>query len=255
MLALGAVTVSTVWTVDAGRRAGRRSLNRFAGPAAPPPSPAVPSPTPPRPIQTEPVYTLTEYRAVVPGPAFPDGAVALTIDDGPHPVWTPKVLDLLERHQVPATFCLIGNQVRGHETVARDIAVAGHQIANHSYNHPGDLATMAPDAMRDEIHRTQDKIISATGQTPRLFRPPGGTSSPDLLAQATQADLVLVDWTNDPKDWLRPGTATIRDRMLAARPGQILLCHDGGGDRSQTYEALREVIPALKAKGYTFVAL
>jgi peptidoglycan/xylan/chitin deacetylase (PgdA/CDA1 family) len=257
VLALGAASISALWTAGAASGTGnrpRRALARIDRPAASAPTPTA-SPTPTVPPQSKPVYSLAEYRAIVPGDPFPPNAVALTIDDGPHPVWTPKVLDLLERYHVPATFCLIGNQVRGHETVARSIAAAGHHVANHSYNHPTNLSGLAPEEMRDEIQRAQDKIYSATGYAPRLFRPPGGTSSPDLLAQTTRAGMTLVDWSNDPKDWLRPGTATVTQRMLAAEPGDILLCHDGGGDRSQTHAALQTVIPALLARGYTFVAL
>jgi peptidoglycan/xylan/chitin deacetylase (PgdA/CDA1 family) len=75
------------------------------------------------------------------------------------------------------------------------------------------------------------------------------------MREAAHAGLVPLDWSDDPRDWSRPGTAVIKRRMLAARPGQILLCHDGGGDRSQTYTALSTVIPALTARGYRFVAL
>lgn len=259
ILALATASVGALCTTaaaDARTPALRRTLT------APYPSrSAVPAPTPSAtpsaavPAQADPIFTLSEYRAVVAGPAFPANAVALTIDDGPHPVWTPKILDLLDRHHVPATFCLIGNQVLGHETVARNIVTAGHHIANHSYNHPMDLAGAAPARMREELDRTQEKIHSATGYTPHLFRSPGGAWSPDLLAQTAQAGMTLVNWSNDPKDWQRPGTATITQRLLAADPGDILLCHDGGGDRSQTYAALQTVIPALQARGYTFVAL
>jgi peptidoglycan/xylan/chitin deacetylase (PgdA/CDA1 family) len=216
---------------------------------APPPSSAPPQP----PIQ--PIRTLADYRKAVPGPAFPADAVALTIDDGPHPVWTPKVLALLDHYHVPATFCLIGNQVRGHEDVARSVVAAGHHVANHSYNHLIALPTVPLDKMRDEIDRAQDKIYSTTAYTPHLFRSPGGGTSPALLDQIAHAGLIPLNWSEDPRDWERPGTGAVTQRMLSARPGQILLCHDGGGDRSQTYAALQTVIPALQARGYTFVSL
>jgi peptidoglycan-N-acetylglucosamine deacetylase len=203
----------------------------------------------------KPIFTLAGFREVVPGPAFASHAIALTIDDGPHPVWTPKILKLLERYHVPATFFLIGNQVLGHESVARSVADAGHQLANHTYTHPTTLPKFAGPAMHTEIERAQDKIYSATGHTPKLFRSPGGSWSAPLMKQIAQAGLVSIDWTDDPDDWKRPGTAAIVNRLLAAKPGQILLCHDGGGDRSQTYAALQTVIPALLARGYSFVAL
>jgi peptidoglycan-N-acetylglucosamine deacetylase len=237
-----------------------------AAPAAPPRATTAPRPVAPRPSMTasahaaprplrHPVRTLTDYRRALPGRAFPADAVALTIDDGPHPVWTPKILRLLDRHHVPAVFCMIGNQVLGHEAVARSVVRDGHQIANHTWSHPRRMGRRSPARMRRELHRAQEKIYDTTGYAPTLFRSPGGDWSPALLGAAAQARLVALDWSDDPRDWSRPGAGAITRRMLATRPGQILLCHDGGGDRSQTYAALRTVIPALKARGYRFVAL
>jgi peptidoglycan/xylan/chitin deacetylase (PgdA/CDA1 family) len=209
----------------------------------------------PLPTQRRPIFTLADYRRITSAPAFPSDAVALTIDDGPHPVWTPKILGLLDRYHVPALFCMIGNQVRGHEPVARAVARAGHQLANHTWSHPIALAGKPPRLVRKELARAQEKIYDTTGYAPKLFRSPGGAWSPTVLREAAQAGLVPLDWSDDPRDWSRPGTAAITRRLLAARPGQILLCHDGGGDRSQTYTALSKVIPALTARGYRFVAL
>jgi peptidoglycan-N-acetylglucosamine deacetylase len=208
-----------------------------------------------RPRLSRPVFTLREYRRAVPGPAFPGDAVALTIDDGPHPLWTPKILRLLHRHHVPATFCMIGNQVLGHEAIARDVVRDGHQVANHTWSHPTHLARKPGTKVSKEIERAQDKIYSTTGHAPALFRSPGGDWSSTVLGAAATAGMVPLDWSDDPRDWSRPGTEAIRRRLLAARPGQILLCHDGGGDRSQTYAALKTVVPALKARGYRFIAL
>jgi peptidoglycan/xylan/chitin deacetylase (PgdA/CDA1 family) len=206
-------------------------------------------------VQARPVFTLADYRTVVPGPRYPGNAVALTIDDGPHPVWTPKILDLLNHYHVQATFCMIGNQVRGHESVARSVIAAGHHVANHTWSHPLALARATPEQIHREITMAQDKIYSTTGYTPKLFRSPGGGWSPSLFTQAAVSGMTPIDWSDDPKDWQRPGTAAITQRMLAAKPGQILLCHDGGGDRSETFAALQKVIPALLARGYTFVEL
>ena len=215
-----------------------------------------PPPTPSSlPAQRRPVFTLSDYRRITSAPAFPSNAIALTIDDGPHPIWTPKILRLLDRYHVPALFCMIGNQVRGHEAVAKSVARDGHQLANHTWSHPTALAKKPPGLVRKEIARAQEKIHDTTGYTPKLFRSPGGDWSSTVLRESAHAGLVPLDWNNDPRDWSRPGTAAIKRRMLAARPGQILLCHDGGGDRSQTYSALRTVIPALTARGYRFVAL
>jgi peptidoglycan/xylan/chitin deacetylase (PgdA/CDA1 family) len=207
------------------------------------------------PTQRKPIFTLSDYRRITKGPAFPSDAVALTIDDGPHPVWTPKILRLLDKYHVPAMFCMIGNQVLGHEAVAKSVVKAGHQIANHTWSHPIKLPGNSSAQVHKEILRAQEKIHDATGYTPKLFRSPGGGWSPTVFREAARADLIPLDWSDDPRDWARPGTAAIRKRLLAARPGQILLCHDGGGDRSETYAALSTVLPALTARGYRFVAL
>ncbi|MEV6930582.1 polysaccharide deacetylase family protein [Dactylosporangium sp. NPDC051485] len=222
-------------------------------PSATPPPP--PPTAPPMAPLTQPVFTLAEYRKVVPGPDFPPNAVALTIDDGPHPMWTPKVLNLLERYHVPAMFCLIGNQVLGHEPLARNVVSAGHQIANHTWSHPAGIAGLSPEKVQQEIDRAQEKIYDTTGQVPTVFRSPGGAVSPAVFAAAAQARMTPVNWDADPRDWTKPGTGAIAQRLMAARPGDILLCHDGGGDRSQTCAALSTVIPALLARGLQFVAL
>lgn len=207
------------------------------------------------PVQKKPIFTLGDYRRMTGAPAFPADAIALTIDDGPHPVWTPKILHLLDKYHVPAMFCMIGNQVLGHEGVAKSVTGAGHQLANHTYSHPTKLAHKSHDVVRKEIQRAQAKIQKTTGVAPKLFRSPGGDWSPTVLQEVAKAGLVPLDWSDDPRDWSRPGVPHIKSRLLAAKPGQILLCHDGGGDRSQTYQALNAVIPALVAKGLRFVAL
>jgi peptidoglycan/xylan/chitin deacetylase (PgdA/CDA1 family) len=210
---------------------------------------------PPVPVQKKPIFTLPEYRKATGAGPFPADAIALTIDDGPHPVWTPKILHLLDQYHVPAMFCMIGNQVLGHEDVAKMVTSAGHQLANHTWSHPTSLAKKTGGAVLHEILRAQEKIHDTTGRAPKFFRSPGGDWSPTVLRETAAAGLLPLDWTNDPKDWTRPGVNKIEHTMLSAHPGQILLCHDGGGDRSQTYNALKVVLPQLKARGLRFVAL
>jgi peptidoglycan/xylan/chitin deacetylase (PgdA/CDA1 family) len=162
---------------------------------------------------------------------FPANAIALTVDDGPHPHWTPPILRLLDRYHIPALFCMISNQVLGHEDTARSVVRAGHQVANHSWSHPSAMARQPAHWARQEILRAQEKIYSATSYTPSLFRSPGGSSSPSLARTAADTRMLPLDWSDDPRDWTRPRVAHITRRLPAARPGQILLCHDGGGDR------------------------
>jgi peptidoglycan/xylan/chitin deacetylase (PgdA/CDA1 family) len=253
LMAAGVTLVAGDATARARTAASRALPARPPAPA--PPAPAPPSSAPPMEPLGKPVFTLADYRRVVPGDPFPPDAVALTIDDGPHPAWTPQVLKLLERYHVPATFCLIGNQVLGHENVARSIVEAGHQVANHTWSHPAAIAGLPADRVQQEIDRAQEKIHDTTGHTPSIFRSPGGAVSPTVFAAAAKARMIPMNWSDDPRDWTRPGVQAITNRLLAARPGQILLCHDGGGDRSQTCTALRTVLPALQARGLQFVAL
>ncbi|MET0492759.1 MAG: polysaccharide deacetylase family protein, partial [Actinoplanes sp.] len=138
---------------------------------------------------------------------------------------------------------------------AQTVTKAGHQLANHTWSHPTKLAGRPGALIRKEIHKAQKKIRNTTGHAPKLFRSPGGDWSARVLHEAAHAGLLPLDWSIDPRDWSRPGVNPIEHRMLATRPGQILLCHDGGGDRSQTFHALSIVLPTLKARGLKFVAL
>jgi len=255
LLRAAPAAVGTLLLAGAAPAAQARTPRATATPRPAHPSPESTRLAKPLPVLKRPVFTLGDYRRVVPGAPFPANAVSLTIDDGPHPIWTPKILRLLDKYQVPALFCMIGNQVLGHETVARSVVGAGHQLANHTWSHPTTLAKRSNARIRQEIRHAQDKIYGTTGYVPTLFRSPGGDWSPAVFGAASQAHLVPLDWSDDPRDWARPGTAAIVRRLMAAKPGQILLCHDGGGDRSQTFTALQTVLPALKARGYEFVAL
>lgn len=180
------------------------------------------------------------------------GAIALTVDDGPHPDWTPPLLDLLARHDVPATFFLIGARVAEHPRLAARIAAAGHAIGNHSMHHPQPFAALNRTRMTAEIRLAQERIADAVGVAPRLFRAPGGGWSPAVLAASADAGLTPVDWTVNPSDWKEPGIPHIVRVLSHSGPGHILLCHDGGGDRSQTVAALETVIPFLKRRGLRF---
>ena len=179
-------------------------------------------------------------------------AIALTIDDGPDPAYTPRVLALLERYQVTATFSMIGQHVAAYPRLARAVAEAGHKIANHTWNH-ADLAGMRAREVHDELARASDAIDAAAGVRPRLFRAPYGAWSPTVIGQCERMRMIPVDWSVDPRDWARPGVRSIvRNIMDNTRPGSIILEHDGGGNRSQTVAALRIVLPRLLDEGYRF---
>ena len=199
---------------------------------------------------------LAVARSHGPQPIFTidDGprAIALTIDDGPHPVYTPQVLALLARYRVTATFSMIGIEVQSHRSLAREVAAAGHLIANHTWTHL-DLARLPAAAVTEQMSRATDVIHAATGRAPDLFRAPYGAWSPFVLAQCARAGLTPLGWSVDPRDWSRPGVSSIVANILRnTHAGSIILEHDGGGNRSQTVAALKIVIPRLLAAGYHF---
>ncbi|MGI5134299.1 bifunctional polysaccharide deacetylase/glycosyltransferase family 2 protein [Streptomyces sp. CA-106110] len=183
--------------------------------------------------------------------------IALTFDDGPDPTWTPKVLDVLRRNHVHATFFVVGSQVAAHPELARRIVAEGHQLGIHTFTHT-DLGAIAPWRRSLELSETQLAVAGATGVTTPLLRPPYSSSNDALddrewsaVAQASQAGYLTVLSTLDSEDWKRPGV----DRIVAAATprgsaGQVLLMHDAGGDRAQTVTALEKLLPQLKAHGY-----
>ena len=178
--------------------------------------------------------------------------VALTIDDGPSPVYTPQILHLLQRYRITAAFSMIGVNVQAHPEVAREVAHAGHMIVNHTWSHP-DLALMSPAAVRDEMIRGTDEIHRAIGRLPDMFRAPYGAWSPTVLQYCEQMRVTPLDWSVDPRDWSRPGVAAIVDNIMDnTRTGSIILEHDGGGNRSETVAALKIVLPRLLDKGFRF---
>jgi peptidoglycan-N-acetylglucosamine deacetylase len=182
-------------------------------------------------------------------------AVALTIDDGPHPTWTPKVLDLLAEHGVRATFSIIGEQAQTYPRLVRRVVQAGHGLCNHSMTHPQPFGARSTAAIRREIVGAQSAISDAAGEEPELFRAPGGNWTEAVLDLTDELGLTPVGWSVDPRDWSLPGAGAIEQSLLTARAGDIVLCHDGGGNRAQTMTALAAVLPQLQAEGLRFVVL
>ncbi|MCM3921924.1 polysaccharide deacetylase family protein [Frankia sp. AiPs1] len=224
---------------------GRSSAARGSTVAA---STPVTTQAPPAP--RAPAYRIHDLR-----PDAPADSIALTIDDGPHPVWTPRILEVLRANRVTATFSVVGAQAVANPELVRRIVADGHSLCNHTMTHPQPFSRRTPDQIRVEMTRAQSAIVDAGAEPPRLFRAPGGDWSPAVLAAATGLGMTSLGWDVDPRDWARPGTASIRQSLGRARPGDILLCHDGGGDRAQTVAALRRVLPLLRARGLSFVPL
>ncbi|HET6986536.1 MAG TPA: glycosyltransferase [Kribbella sp.] len=188
--------------------------------------------------------------------------IALTFDDGPDPVWTPRVLDLLKAQHVKATFFVVGTAVAAHPELARRIVAEGHQIAVHTFTH-ANLSTAAGWRRSLELRQSQLILAGATGVSTTLLRPPY-SSAPDALTdrdwqsieQTRKAGYLTVLSTQDSEDWRRPGTTkVIANSMPRGTAGQVLLMHDAGGDRSQTVAALAKMLPVLKARGFTFATV
>ena len=178
--------------------------------------------------------------------------IALTIDDGPSPLYTPQVLRLLDRYKVKATFSMVGENVTDYPAIAREVAQAGHTIINHTWDH-ANLTRLSAARQEREIDRATVAIHQATGVLPRMFRAPYGAWSRESLDYCARERLVALDWSVDPRDWSRPGVSEIvRTIMRTTRTGSIILEHDGGGDRAQTVAALTVVIPRLLDEGYRF---
>ena len=179
--------------------------------------------------------------------------IALTFDDGPDPRWTPTVLDLLRKHHVRATFCLVGQHVAEHPQLVRRIAAEGHALCNHSWSHDEAMQRRPAASVRADLERTSRAIVQAAGRAPRYYRAPGGNWAPSAVSAADRQQLRLLGWSVDPYDWRRPPAAEIARRILAGvAPGAIVLMHDGYGARGNTVAALRNLLPALAARQLRF---
>jgi peptidoglycan-N-acetylglucosamine deacetylase len=196
----------------------------------------------PRLAYGEPMYTVQDGPKVV----------ALTIDDGPSPVYTPQILKILRQYGVIASFSMVGRNAAAFPGVAREVAAAGHMIVNHTWNHYN-LRDMSAVAVQDEIAQATDAIHAATGERPSMFRAPYGIWPADVFSYCARAGLTPLAWSVDPRDWSRPGIrAIVRDIEADTRTGSIILEHDGGGNRSQTVAALKIWLPRLIDAGYQF---
>ncbi|WP_157947609.1 polysaccharide deacetylase family protein [Abditibacterium utsteinense] len=177
---------------------------------------------------------------------------ALTFDDGPDPNYTPQVLALLKRYQVPATFFMVGSMVRAHPATALQVLAAGFPIENHSWSHP-----RAPKAPLSEVQRTDAILKSTLGIAPTLFRPPYGLLHNGLADAAQKRGEKVIIWSCLGADWDKKNTpAEIAAKVLRhAHPGGIALLHDGGGNRSRTLSALPLIIETLQKRGFRLVTV
>ncbi|HYN94767.1 MAG TPA: bifunctional polysaccharide deacetylase/glycosyltransferase family 2 protein, partial [Pilimelia sp.] len=191
---------------------------------------------------------------------MPAGMIALTFDDGPDPTWTPKVAEILRRHDVPATFFVLGSEVVKRPGIVRDLVADGHELGVHSFSHP-ELVGLPQWRRQWEYSQTQLAIAGAAGVTTSLIRFPY-SSSPQAIdneywpvfQEAGGLGYLNVLTDTDSRDWERKGVdAIVRNATPQGRDGAMVLLHDAGGDRSQTVAALDRYLPEMKRRGFRFV--
>jgi len=187
--------------------------------------------------------------------------IALTFDDGPSSTWTPRIARVLRRFGVPATFFMVGAQVSMHPGVAQMLHGQGFEIGNHTFTH-ADLSALPSWEARAQVGLTESAIAGSVGVRPRLLRPPYSstpsavTPRDSIYGALARRGYVISLATIDPEDWSRPGVRTIVARATPrGRRGGVILMHDGGGNRSQTVAALKQLIPRLRRRGFRFVLM
>jgi peptidoglycan/xylan/chitin deacetylase (PgdA/CDA1 family) len=188
-------------------------------------------------------------------------AVALTFDDGPDPAFTPRVLEILAREKVTATFFVVGERARANPDLLREIDSQGHLIGNHSFSHAWNINFSLHSGLTREIKGCNDVIEDLIGKRPKFYRAPHGFKNPALGDVLAKHAMTCVGWQVRGFDAVRSDADTIARRLvLKARAGGILLLHDGSGlqgtqDRSATLQALPVIIDGLRARGFAFKRL
>ncbi len=185
--------------------------------------------------------------------------VALTFDDGPHEKYTTELLDTLSKYDVTATFFLMGKNVEQYPEIVKRIQNEGHEVANHSYDHPI-LPLYSRREIRRQIDSTSSLIESAAGVMPIYFRPPMGLFTSSVLDVTEESGHIAVIGEVYPRDPYKPGVNKIVERVLKrTEPGSIIIMHDGGTwgkiDRSQSVKAVPIIIESLREKGYRFLTV
>jgi len=183
--------------------------------------------------------------------------IALTFDDGPHPVYTEKILDILNENDAKGTFFVVGKNAESYPELLLREHNEGHEIGNHTYSHP-DMNKISADRAVEEILLTQGIIENITGKRPVLFRAPGGNFSDELVLRMEKLEYKPVSWSwrQDTLDWKkRPACEIVNAVISNIQNGDIILFHDFNTDGSPTPEALEILIPKLKSMGFSFVTV
>ena len=178
--------------------------------------------------------------------------IALTIDDGPHPVYTQRLLQILKQSGIHATFFVVGEQAERYPALIRAEVAGGHEVGNHTYDHVS-LIKIPPEYVDTEIKACGEVLTRITGRPPHLFRPPGGEYNRGVAESVEALGYKMILYSDDPGDYADPGTGVIETRTLdTISDGGIILLHDGS---AQTLLILPQIIQRLKARGFRFVTV
>ncbi|QTZ95013.1 polysaccharide deacetylase family protein [Streptomyces auratus] len=186
----------------------------------------------------------------------PGRSLNITIDDGPDPVWTPKVLEVLKRYHVKAVFCMIGPQAEAHPDLVKKVVAAGHKLCDHTVSHNTAMDKKPQSYQSQQILDAQKMIEKAAGGAQvEYYRAPGGAFTPYSRKLAADHGMRPLGWNIDSKDF-EGGTverieSTVRGE-LPTRSGPTVLFHDGGGDRSRTVDSLNRLLPWMQSQGFGF---
>ncbi|MFE9092914.1 polysaccharide deacetylase family protein [Streptomyces sp. NPDC007264] len=226
-----------------------------AGPSRAPAGPGAgrmsgPGPESPAPERRTPVVSAGIAHASDKGAH----AVNITIDDGPDPVWTPRVLKVLRDNGVDAVFCVIGEKAARYPAMVRRIVAEGHRLCDHSVHHDTTMDHKPRSYQYAEIVDAERMIERASGGVESLYyRAPGGAFTPYSRQVAASRGMRPLGWNVDPEDYKRPGAQALVNAVERELPnGPTILFHDGGGDRAQTVAALGTLLPRLREQGYVF---
>jgi len=202
-------------------------------------------------VRFSPSAEVREYRSV----QTDSMKIALTFDDGPHPTLTPKILSVLEKYQVPATFFMVGKNVINYPDAARAVLRAGHEVGNHTYSHYH-MKMLDEESLNDELGLCEDALEELCEYRPHLFRPPEGAVTQYVQHCSDLGDYSLILWSLDTRDWETRNKQEIINTVLEnVHPGDIILMHDFIGRKSKTPEALEVLLPELLRRGYEFVTV
>ncbi|WP_327176970.1 polysaccharide deacetylase family protein [Streptomyces sp. NBC_01335] len=227
----GAAAVASMWTAQADTSVQRQPQAHASAPAV-------------RPVAVGIVHASDQ------GPK----GVNITIDDGPDPTWTPKVLELLKENGVKATFCMVGTQAKAYPDLVKAVVADGHRLCDHTISHDTAMDKKSEAYQSKEILDAERMITEASGGVrPMYYRAPGGAFTPYSRQLAASRGMRPLGWNVDTKDFEHPGVETIVATVKSEiADGPTVLFHDAGGDRAETVDALREVLPWLKEQGYSF---